>query len=76
MVPVTVERAAGRSPRLFYGWVIVLGGVALQTLTGALLNSSFGAYVALLQHQFGWNKTVFAAAFSVIVIGIVASPSR
>ena len=49
---------------MYYGWVIVGAGMGIQALQGALLSSSYGAYVVLLQESFGWSKTAFSAAFS------------
>jgi MFS family permease len=57
-----------RRPRsdtpLFYGWRIVGAGFGIQLLVGALLNQAYGAYVVLLREEFGWSKTMLAAAFS------------
>jgi sugar phosphate permease len=58
------QRPGRRGPRLFYGWFVVLGGVGIQAVQGALLNSSYGAYVVLLQRDFGWSKTTFSFAYS------------
>ena len=50
--------------RFFYGWLIVAAGAGIQALSGGLLSRAYGLYVVLLQTDFGWNKTVFSAAFS------------
>ena len=50
--------------RVFYGWFMVSAGFIVQLLTGGLLNQAYGAYVVLLQADFGWSKTSLAAAFS------------
>lgn len=61
----TTARTGRRGrPRLFYGWFVVIGGIGIQALQGALLNSSYGAYVVLLQRDFGWSKTAFSSAYS------------
>jgi MFS family permease len=60
----TVTTAARRRPHIFYGWLIVAAGMGVQALQGALLSSSYGAYVVLLQGDYGWSKTVFSGAYA------------
>ena len=44
----------------------MLGGcVLLQVLTTSFTLQSFGTYIAVMQGEFGWSKTAFAAAFSI-----------
>lgn len=50
--------------RVFYGWWIVGAGFGLEALIGGLLFHAYGAYVVVLQQEFGWSKTMLAAAFS------------
>ncbi len=50
--------------RVFYGWYIVAAGGGLQMLSGLLWMQSFGAYVVLLQAEFGWSKAWVAGAFA------------
>ena len=50
--------------RLFYGWWIVLGGSGIQMLSGVLWMQSYGAYMVLLQEDFGWSSAVIAGAFA------------
>ena len=54
-------RPAGR---VFYGWWIVGASGGIQWLAAMLWMQSYGAYVVLLQADFGWSKTVMAAAFA------------
>jgi MFS family permease len=54
----------GRLPSVFYGWWIVAAGFMIQLLVGALLNQAYGAYVVLLQKDFGWTKTMLSGAYS------------
>lgn len=61
---VAIERTRRRTGRIFHGWWIVVAGMGMQALQNALLGSSYGAYTVLLQDTYGWNKTVFSAAFS------------
>jgi len=50
--------------RVFYGWWIVLSAGGVQMLSGLLWMQSYGAYVVLLQEEFGWSKTLVAGAFA------------
>ena len=49
---------------MFYGWWIVGAGFLVNTANGALVFHAFGAYVVLLEDDFGWNRTAFAIAFA------------
>ena len=51
-------------PPFFYGWVIVASGAGSMALGSALLFHAFGAYVVLLQDEFGWSRTTLALAFA------------
>lgn len=53
-------------PRVFYGWYIVAAGAAVQLLSSGLLNQAVGAYIVLLQRDFGWSKTSLSAATSLL----------
>jgi MFS family permease len=50
--------------RIFYGWWIVAAGFGLEVLIGTLLFHVYGAYVVVLQREFGWSKTMLSAAFA------------
>ncbi len=56
-----VVRPAGH---VFYGWYIVGAAGGLQLLSGLLWMQSYGAYVVLLQDEFGWSKALVAGAFA------------
>lgn len=57
--------ARPRGPaRVFYGWWIVAAGAGMQFLQSAFLGQAYGAYVVVLNDQFGWSKTSLAAASS------------
>jgi sugar phosphate permease len=59
----TVTRPlAGR--RLFHGWKIVGGAVAMQSLQSLLFWQAFGTYAALWMTDFGWSRTTIAWAAS------------
>ncbi|TAK80026.1 MAG: MFS transporter, partial [Dehalococcoidia bacterium] len=55
-----------RLSRPFYGWWIVGAAVVLQALPAGLLQQAYGAYVVLLEREFGWSRTVLSGAFSVV----------
>lgn len=50
--------------RIFYGWWIVGASGGVQYLASMLWMQSYGAYVVLLQQDFGWSKTLLAGAFA------------
>jgi len=50
--------------RVFFGWWIVSAGFIVNTANGALVFHAFGAYVVLLEDDFGWSRTAFALAFA------------
>jgi MFS family permease len=56
--------AGGHRTPFFYGWAIVSAGFGSMAMSGALLFHAFGAYVVLLQDDFGWSRTTFAVAFA------------
>ncbi|MFU8816739.1 MAG: MFS transporter [Pseudomonadales bacterium] len=57
----TMVRPQGQ---VFYGWWIVAAAGGVQYLASVLWMQSYGAYVVLLQSDFGWSKTVLAGAFA------------
>lgn len=61
---ITVPLVRQRARSVFYGWWIVAGGALIQTLVAGLFSQAYGAYVVLLQPQFGWSKTTFSLAYS------------
>jgi MFS family permease len=61
---ITVPVVRGRARAVFYGWWIVAGGALIQALVSGLFSQAYGAYVVLLQEQFGWSKTTFSVAYS------------
>jgi MFS family permease len=49
---------------MFYGWWIVGASGGIQWLAGMLWMQSYGAYMVLLQEDFGWSKALVAGAFA------------
>jgi MFS family permease len=58
------DKALRPKGRVFFGWYIVASASGLQLLSGLLWMQSYGAYVVLLQEDFGWSKTMVAGAFA------------
>ena len=46
------------------GWWLALGSAGIHLLSILRWMQSYGAYVVLLQAEFGWSKTVVAGAFA------------
>ena len=59
-----VDRALRPRGHVFYGWWIVLATGGIHLLSSVLWMQSYGAYVVLLQEEFGWSKTLIAGAFA------------
>jgi MFS family permease len=53
--------------KLFYGWVIVAGGVVSQFFQG-LSSQGFTTYLSFLQKTFGWSKALLAGPRSVTAV--------
>jgi MFS family permease len=59
-----LDRILRPTGNVFYGWYIVGAAGGIQMLSGLLWMQSYGAYVVLLQEEFGWSKTLVAGAFA------------
>jgi sugar phosphate permease len=62
LVSATTVRRRVRG--IFYGWWIVSAGIVIQSLTTGLLMQAYGAYIVVMQAEFGWSRTAFSLAFS------------
>ncbi len=60
----SIDQLLRPAGHVFYGWWIVGASGGIQWLAAMLWMHSYGAYVVLLQADFGWSKTVMAAAFA------------
>ena len=49
---------------VFHGWYIVGAAGGIQMLSGLLWMQCYGAYVVLLEAEFGWSKAMLAGAFA------------
>lgn len=58
----------------YYAWWIVAASTSSQFLFAALWLQAYGAYVVLLQQEFGWSKALMSTAFAMaqIVSGLIA----
>jgi len=59
-----LDRIVRPQGRVFYGWWIVAASSGVQWLAAVLWMQSYGAYMVLLQQDFGWSKTLLAGAFA------------
>ena len=59
-----LDRIVRPQGRVFYGWWIVAASSGVQWLAAVLWVNSYGAYMVLLQQDFGWSKTLVAGAFA------------
>lgn len=50
--------------RIFYGWWIVFAGWGLMVVGGGLMFHAFGAYVKVLEEEFGWSRAELSLAFA------------
>jgi MFS family permease len=49
---------------VFFGWWIVISSAGLQLLQAGLMMQAYGAYVSVLQDDFGWTATQLAFGYS------------
>jgi MFS family permease len=59
-----LDRIVRPQGQVFYGWWIVLASSGVQWLAAVLWMQSYGAYMVLLQQDFGWSKAMVAGAFA------------
>jgi MFS family permease len=50
--------------RVFFGWRIAYAGSLVQFTGAILFFQAFGAYLLLIEDEFGWNKALLAGAFA------------
>jgi MFS family permease len=49
---------------VFYGWRIVVAGLAIETITLGVFVQAYGAYVVALRAEFGWSITLLSLGFA------------
>lgn len=61
---------------MFPGWWIVASGAAIQMMIAGLIFQLYGAYVVLLEREFGWTKTALSAVYSLFRVesGLIGPP--
>ncbi len=65
---IVIKRVASvAQSRVFYGYIVVAAALVMMTVSsGAMF--SYSVFFAPLQHEFGWNRAVTSAAFSVNMV--------
>ena len=63
-IPQRINSLFRPQGHVFYGWYIVGAAGGVQFLAAFLWMQSYGAYVVLLQDEFGWSKALVAGAFA------------
>lgn len=60
-----------KTPRIFYGWFVLVGAAIISTI-GYSMRYSFSVFYPEILNEFGWSRAETAAAFSVsmLVYGI------
>lgn len=65
-MPQTAARRGARSrPRVFYGWWVVLAGLAQNYYTSGTFYYGFGAFFNPIVEEFHWTRAATSAAFSI-----------
>ena len=59
-----ISRIVRPQGKVFFGWWIVLSSTGIQFMSGLMWMHSYGAYVVLLQEEFGWSSVMVAGAFT------------
>src|SRR5262249_53956613 len=62
----TVVTKSFRSPRIFYGWWMVLVTAIALTAGPILGASTFGIFVKPLAETFGWSRSAISLGFSIV----------
>lgn len=76
-VPATHPGASGLpSPRLYYGWVLVLTLGVTQAVSYGILSYAFPVFIGPMEAELGWSRTQVTGAFSLaaLVAGAAAIP--
>lgn len=74
--PSIIARTRSRVRSVFPGWWVVGSGAAVQMMLAALIFQLYGAYVVLLQREFGWSKTALSAVYAMFRVesGLLGPP--
>lgn len=54
--------------KIFHGWKMALAAAGLQFLQAMVIYQAFGAYVAALTTEMGWNKTSLSAGSALLAM--------
>jgi len=64
MISAPDRTAAGRAPRLHYGWIIVAALAVTETVSWGILYYSFPVFLGAMEHDLGTSRVAVAGAFS------------
>ena len=53
------------SPRVFYGWIIVLAGAISGFLNQAIFTIGLSAFIPKVREETGWSLTAISLGFSI-----------
>jgi MFS family permease len=67
MASTVVTKSFG-SPRIFYGWWMVLASSIAMAAGPILITATFGIFVKPLAETFGWSRGAISLAFSLIAL--------
>ena len=59
-----IHWAIARVRGVFYGWWVVLGGMASTAISSGLFMHGFQFYFEPMRQQFGWSRTILSGAYS------------
>lgn len=62
-----IDQASATTRRFFYGYVIVIAGFVIFTLTFGL-NYTYGIFFKPLIAEFGWSRAITSAAYSIMTL--------
>lgn len=69
-----MSQPSQKSPKVFYGWWIVLGGFSLTAVSSAFSYYGFGIFFNPLLEEFGWDAAVLGGVLSLsrLESGVIA----
>lgn len=62
-----------RKPRIFYGWVIVLGAALIGLAAAAMAGLNFGFFIIPMSEELGIDQSFFGWAFTARMLAFAAS---
>jgi MFS family permease len=70
------EEERAHRPRIYYGWPMLVGLSAAETLSWGVLYYAFPVFIRPIEREMGWSRTEVTGAFSLalLVAGVAAIP--